>query len=191
MTMSVWLIASLLATEPGAPARLRPEEAQALASRLTERQPFLESEEARTEKATLGRYFDADDYRRLRGNPILGYWDTGGFRWKDDRVAWLGIDSKAKCSAISPTVWKAAFEYSTTKRKVSVDGQASVRIRGACVWAVIEPSKAEPVPGVLIEVRIESPSGTLRYRFGMGKPTVEDAVGAALDFIIGFARTAR
>jgi hypothetical protein len=36
---------------------------------------------------------------------------------------------------------------------------------------------------------MESPTGRFWYRFGMGKPTLEDAVGASLDWAIGFART--
>ena len=55
--------------------------------------------------------------------------------------------------------------------------------------AVIDPSPREPVPGVLLELRVKSPTGTLRYRVGMGKASVEDAMGAALDLVLGFARS--
>jgi hypothetical protein len=53
---------------------------------------------------------------------------------------------------------------------------------------VVDRSAEEPVPGVLVELRIKSPTGVLLYRVSMGKPTVEDAMGAALDLVLRFSR---
>jgi hypothetical protein len=191
MSSAIGLVVALLAAEPASPPRIGKEATGALVGRLRERKPFLESEEAHTEPATLRRYFQDEDYRLLRGNPILGYWDQGGFRWTGNRMAWSGIEVKAGCSRVASAAWNAAFSYVVRRRKLDVDRAASIRIGGACVWAVVDGSRAEPVPGVLLEMRVESPTGILRYRFGMGKPTVEDAVGAAIDFIVGFAQAVR
>ena len=64
---------------------------------------------------------------------------------------------------------------------------APVRIRGACVAAVLEPTRREPKRGVVLEVGVASPTGVFRLRFGMGKPTIQDAVGASVDRALGFA----
>ena len=52
--------------------------------------------------------------------------------------------------------------------------------------AVISPTPEEPVPGVLLEVRLRSARGTALYRVAVGKATVEDAMGAALELVIYF-----
>jgi hypothetical protein len=162
-----------------------------LEEQLTTRQPFLDSDEARTETDTLHRYFQDADYRRLRGNPILGYWDAAGFIWRGLEVTWLGIRTAPGCGGISPAAFDAAFRYVAKRRGLKVLPGAPIRLAGKCVWAVVDGTEAEPVPGVLLEVRVESATGVLRYRFGMGKPAVEDAVGAAVDFILGFAMAVR
>jgi hypothetical protein len=191
MTSLLALTVAWLTAEPTQLPRVRREEAEALAARLSQRTPFLESEEARREPATLRQYFRDEDYRMLRGNPLLGYWDLGGFRWGGTQVAWSGMEVKPGCAAVSGDAWSAAFSYAARKRRLAVNRAAAVRISGACIWAVVEATRREPVPGVLLEIKVTGPTGTLRYRFGMGKPTVEDAVGAAMDFVVGFAQAAR
>jgi hypothetical protein len=122
--------------------------------------------------------------------PIFGYWNEGHFRWRGTHVAWDGMVPVARSAKrITPRAWSAAFAYVAKKHGFIVDRHASVRIRGACVGAVLDPSLEEPNRGVVIEVRIDSPTGPFKYRFGMGKPTIEDAVGASLDWAIGFALT--
>lgn len=54
---------------------------------------------------------------------------------------------------------------------------------------MLEPSREEPCRGVCIEVKVASPTGTLLYRFSVAKPTIEDAVGAALDWVLCCAAT--
>jgi hypothetical protein len=170
------------------PAGVTREQAEALAVRLGERRPFLESQEARKERATLGQFFKDPDYRVLRGNPLLGYWDRGGFAWSGDRVAWEGIESAAGCRRVQRTAWDRAFAYAVKKAGLVVDPAAPIRVRGACVWAVVEASADEPVPGVLLEIKVAGGKGLLRYRFGMGKATVEDAIGAAVELVVAFAK---
>jgi len=137
----------------------------------------------------MDRFFRAGDYARLHGNPVIGYWDARGFKWTGTRVAWDGVVSVAPSARrITKRAWDAAFAHVARQQGLTVDPKAPIRIRGACVAAVVRPSVAEPNRGVLIELRIDGPKGAFLYRLGVGKPTLEDAVGASLDWAIAFAR---
>jgi hypothetical protein len=167
-----------------------PAQAARIVERLGAREPFIGSPETRRHSESLGRFFRQEDYETLRGNPVYGYWSESGFRWTGVRVAWDGIVAASPSSRpIRRRAWDAAFAYVARKHGLTVDRRAPVRVRGACVAAVIEPSLEEPNRGVVMEIRIDSPSGPFRYRFGMGKPTLEDAVGASLDWAVSFAMT--
>jgi hypothetical protein len=74
------------------------------------------------------------------------------------------------------------------RRGLTLDAKATVRIGGACIVAVADPSRISPVPGVLVELRFRSPSGERLHRFAVGKPSVEEAMVAALDFVVAFSR---
>jgi hypothetical protein len=167
---------------------ITPGQAEPLIKRIAEREPFLKSDEAREERASLNLFFRKADYQVLRGNPVLGYWHSGGFRWVGRQVAWGGVDAAARsCKPITASAWDAAFAYVARKRRLVIDANAPILIRGACVGAVLEPRRRDPKRGVELEVRIESPTGVFRLRFGTGKPTIEDAIGASLDRVLGFA----
>lgn len=174
----------------GTAAPWTPEQGTRLLERLRDREPFLGSREATRHPESLGHFFDRHEYERLRGNPVYGYWADDGFRWVGDRVAWDGITPVSPSARpIRAPAWDAAFAYIAKKYALAIDRRASVRIRGACVAAVVDPSRDEPNRGVVLELRIQSPTGVFWYRFGMGKPTLEDAIGASLEWAIGFART--
>ena len=167
-----------------------PQQGARILDRLGDREPFLGSHEAAHHPESLGHFFGPHDYERLRGNPVYGYWADDGFRWVGGRVAWDGITPLSPSARpIRPRAWDAAFAYVAKKYALTIDRRAPVRVRGACVAAVIYPSPSQPNRGVVLELRIDSPKGVFWYRFGMGKPTVEDAIGASLDWAIGFART--
>ncbi len=185
---------------PGGPARAddptrasnpwTPEQGARILERLGDREPFLGSREAARHPESLGHFFGAHEYRRLRGNPVYGYWADDGFRWVGARVTWDGITpAAASARPIRRRAWDAAFAYVAKKRGFTIDRRAPVRVRGACIAAVVDPSVDEPNRGVVLELRIESPAGRFWYRFGMGKPSLEDAIGASLDWAIGFAQT--
>lgn len=175
--------------EPPEPPRdwITPGQAEPLIKRVLGRQPFLSSDEVREEPQSLGLFFQRGDYEVLRGNPVLGYWDAGTFRWTGGRVAWEGITSFGSAKPITAKAWDAAFAYAAKKRGLVVDKTAPIRVRGACVGAVLERIRGQSKPGVALEVRIESPTGVFRVRFTMGKATIEDAVGASMDRLLGFA----
>ena len=92
----VALLAAATSTEAPAVRRapwLTPEQAEKLAQKLAERQPYAESDEARSPagSATMGLFFKDADYQKLRGNPVYGYWNASGFRWTGNRIAWDGV----------------------------------------------------------------------------------------------------
>jgi hypothetical protein len=159
--------------------------------RLGDREPFLSSRDAAAHPESLNQFFTKEEYATLRGNPVYGYWNEGRFRWTGVHVAWEGIIPLSRSArAITPRAWREAFKYVAKQRGLVIDPRAPMRIQGACLGAVLDPGLDEPNRGVVLEVRIESPSGRFLYRFGMGKPTIEDAIGASLDWAVGFAMQA-
>ena len=137
-----------------------PEQGARILDRLGDREPFLASREAARHPESLNQFFGHRDYQRLRGNPVYGYWADDGFRWAGARVAWDGITPvSASARPIGPRAWDAAFAYVAKKYGLTIDRRAPVRVRGACIAAVVDPSVAEPNRGVVLEVRIESPTG--------------------------------
>ena len=172
------------------PGVLTPQQAAVLWQRLGAKEAFLDSAECRSEPQSLYRFFDRKDYARLRGNPVLGYTCPGRFKWVGNRVAWHGISPVTPdAAAVTAKAWDEAFRIIARKRNWLPDPKAPIRISGACVGAVLEPSREEPYRGICIEVKVTSPTGTLLYRFSVAKPTIEDAVGAALDWVLCCAAT--
>ena len=172
------------------PGELTPQQASAIWKRLGAKEAFLDSADAHSEPQSLYRFFDRKDYAKLLGNPVLGYYWPGGFRWTGNRVAWHGISPvTSDAAAVTAKAWDEAFKGIARKRNWLIDPKAPIRISGACVGAVMETSREEPFRGVCIEVRVASPAGNLLYRFSVAKPTIEDAVGAALDWVLCCAAT--
>jgi hypothetical protein len=173
----------------GAP-ELPPARAQALLVRMMSTEAFVGSDHEEDSRGTTGRYFTRAEYQRLRGNPLLGYWDIGGFSWVGGaRVGWRGIRaSHPSARPIPAKAWATAFRLAVAKNGLEEDAEAHVQVEGGCVAAAVDASADDPVPGVLIELRVKSPTGALLYRVSVGKPTVEDAMGAALDLVLRFGR---
>lgn len=150
-------------------------------------EPFVGSLEAKSEPATVGRFFGKREYAGLRGNPLLGYRDQGGFAWVGKAVAWDGVVAKdPACRSITEKAWAAAARHVASAHGLRLDDEAPIRFEGACVAAALE-RQGRALPGVLIEARLTSPSGVLLYRIAVGKPTVEAAVIGVLDFLLSFA----
>jgi len=172
--------------EPGSlKGWLTPEQAEKLAEKLAERKPFLESDEAREGRRTMGLFFGQREYQLLRGNPVFGYWDARGFKWSGTHIAWDGVVSKGtKCKPITRKAWDAAIEYVAKKHGLVLDPEAPLRMKGACVWAVLDATPKEPIRGVVMEMRLESPTGTFLWRYSRGNPSIEGAVGASIELPI-------
>jgi hypothetical protein len=172
-----WLVAP--------PAAITPQQASALWQRMGQKECFLDSEEFHAEPQSLYRFFDRKDYARLWGNLVVGYSCPGRFKWVGNRVAWQGIHPVTPdASPITAKAWDEAFRIIARERGWVIDPKAPIRISGACVGAVLEPSREQPNRGVCVEVKVASPTGTLLHRCSVAKRTVEDAVGAALDWVL-------
>lgn len=185
--LGVWAAAGTAPTADR-PVPWTSEQTAAIVRRLAEREPFAGSRDARMHGDSLGWFFRDRQYALLRGNPVYGYWYEGDFRWTGDRVAFDGIKPVGKSARqITERAWTAAFRYVAKKNGWVIDSKAPIRVRGVCLGAVLDPGIDEPNRGVVLELRIESPSGPFLYRFGMGKPTIEDATGASLDWALRFA----
>lgn len=172
---------------PRLTSRLTAEQAERLAEKLAERKPYAESDEAHSEagRRTMGMFFAAAEYEKLKGNPVYGYWNAAGFKWTGSRIAWDGVVSVGKsCKGITRRAWDAAFAYVAEKHGLVVDRGAPMRMRGACVGAITETSPERPVLGVVMEMRIDSPTGSFRWRYTRGNPTIEGAVGASIELPI-------
>ena len=170
---------------PAPKADLTPGAAAALWKQLDIREPFLDSLEARQEPQSLFRFFGKQDYEQLRGNPALGYFATGGFRWVGTRIAWQGLRPVTPdAAAVAEQAWDAAFRAIAKRHGWQVDPRAPIRAKGACVGCVAEPSAREPQRGVCIEFQLTSPTGTLLYRFSLARPTLAEALPAALDWVL-------
>jgi len=181
--------AALAGEEAKEEPKLSEQQAKVILDGLQRVEPFLDSHEARLHPESLGHFFTKEDYALLRGNPILGYWHLGTFRWAGTRVAWEGVlPSGASARPITRRAWDAAFDYAAKKQGLVVDPNAPLKIRATCVAAIFDTNPDQPNRGVVLEFRVLSPTGRFLYRFGVGKPTVADAVGASLDTAISLAR---
>ena len=166
-------------------AAISPEQAAQFWQRLGARERFLDSAEAHAEPQSLYRFFTREEYGRLQGNPALGYLAAGRFHWTGPRIAWLRIKPVTPDAApVTARAWDEAFRFLAKRHHWILDPKAPLRLSGACVGAVLEPTPGQPYVGVCIEIRLASPTGTLLYRFSVAKPAIEDAVGAALDWVL-------
>jgi hypothetical protein len=180
------------AGEGGQSPSLTKEQAARVLSRLLEREPFWPGHYDEAPPETLGKFFTDKDYKVLQGNPFLGYWNSGEFLWSDRKaIAWggiLGVGVDGGARSLGSKAWRAAMEVVASKRGLVLDDRAAVRIEGRCLRAnLAKTSDGKEPPGVLLELRMDSPKGVLRVRLAVGKPTVEEAMGAALDWVTGFA----
>ena len=191
-----WLMAFVLLAAGGPSSKpgemddnwLTPEQAMNLGRKLSERLPFLKSEDVQA-KETMGLFFGRKDYELIKGNPVFGYWGASGFKWVGKKVAWGGVASKGmRCKAISEKAWNAAFSYVVKKHGLLVEADAPMKFQGACVYAVVSPSKTERHHGLVMELKLESPTGIFRYRYSRANPTLEDAIGSAIELPILLAQ---
>lgn len=156
---------------------------------LFTKEPFLQSYEARMMPDTMGSFFHVAEYQTLAGNPGVGYYhaDTG-FSWTTPAVAFVPFEpTTQKAKGIHSEAWMAAMQTIAARRGLTLDPHAPVHIVGACVFAHRADGRF-PQSEVTIEAVVESPGGKILFRRTEARPTLADAVGAALDFVVAFAR---
>jgi hypothetical protein len=159
---------------------------------LVRREPFSRSSPM-CDPDTLNHFFGREDYQLLAGNPWFGYYHVGGFQWPSGVAEVAFSPPKPACPgarAIQPQAWQRAMALVAKAHGLRVRPEAPIRIRGAVVLAQVQPSASGSGPGyaVVTEYRVHSPNGVLLYRLGSVKRTLADAIGANLDFLVGFAQ---
>lgn len=168
---------------------MTPQMAMKFMNRIDARESFLDSGEAKKEPQSLYKFFHKKEYFQLKGNPVIGYYNAEKFLWEGNRVCWQGIKPvTADAKPIRAEAWNAAFKVVAKLRGLVNDPNAPIKIQGACVGAVLEPSLNSPFRGVCIEIKITSPTGTYFHRYSVGKPDIENAIAASLDWVFSFAK---
>lgn len=151
------------------------------------REPFLGSWMHRNKEysRSLGHFFTQEEYRKLEGNPALGYFYVGNFKWLP---SWKEVSiepfapTTPDTKIVKPAAWRIAADAACRKHGLSRRPDAPIKITGALVGINLE----KPL-GVYLEVRVRSPHDTLLFRGGIGKGTLGDAIGAAVDFVVAYA----
>lgn len=183
--MLSWIVAAAVtcaAASTDAP-QISEAAAKAFAERMWQTEPFVGSLQWRTERQTLGHLFSPEEYKRLRGNDLIGYSAVmGGFSGAG-RVVLGTVKSVGTCANVKAGAWQAAF-----KLAVRPEAGPALRLEMACSEAVYAHTE-ESAPGVLVEMRFIDASGkTFLYRTAMGKQTLEAAMVAVIEFATLLAR---
>ena len=168
------------------------EQLESFAKRIfVDKEPFLACQEAVNYPNTLGHYLTKAEYRGMNGNPATGYYARNGFTWASEQVEveFIGIHATVpETQGIRDAAWVKAMQLVARHMNLKVVPKAAIRIEGACVDATLAPSDESPLPGVVLELRIHSTTGTMLYRYSLGKPSIGDAIGASLEWCLTVAR---
>jgi hypothetical protein len=137
-------------------------------------------------KPTLNLYFHREEYAKLTGNPLLGFYYFGTFLWKPEwkQVEFVPfIPAVPAARFISPKAWGDSMLLVAKSQGLIVRPGAPIKIMGAVVHV-----QTGDLPAVFVEVKVVSPTGTLLIRSGFTHDTLARAVGAAIEHIVCFAR---
>lgn len=182
--LSIPVMLHLAGASPRRP-QVPPQAARAFADRLWQVESFVGSSQWRNEKQSLHRFFDDDDYRRLRGNDVLGYWSLDAGFTGAGTVELTSIKTLPGCARIKTPAWRAAFALATG----SPASPPQVNLSVGCLEAVYTQTSASP-PGVLIEFRFVDKHGRqFRYRSAIGKASLEAAMVASFEWAIQLSKT--
>jgi len=138
-------------------------------------------------QGSLGHFLTEAEYRKLVGNPAIGYYHAGSFAWPEQ---WKEVyiepfeSTTPDTQVVKPQAWRAAAAQVCRMHGLTQSQTAKIRITGKLVGINLEPPF-----GVYLEVRIQSPTGTLLYRGGIGKATLADSIGASLDHLLAYSRS--
>lgn len=159
---------------------------------LFEKEPFMKSYEATKFPQSLGLFLREDEYERMSGNPGTGYLDPDpdfSWPWEDREVSISFKSSAPETRIIKPQAWDAVIKHVAENLKLKLNPKARIQITGAAVLAFPKGGPDLAKPEVTIEARVKGPGGTLIvFRRTEARPTLGDAVGAAVEFVVNFAR---
>jgi hypothetical protein len=163
-----------------------------LAARHFEQKPFDPGVVPKEDRYTLGKFFGSAEYKRLRGNPVLGWLSIqDGFEMPKG-VRLTRLESANGCEKLSQEAWELALDIAAKHRGMKrparskdANADSSAQLELGCIEAFLAPTTKSD-PGVLIEARLIDGNGhELLYRAAIGKPRIGDALVAAADLILG------
>jgi hypothetical protein len=140
--------------------------------------PFLEDcPDLRTDPQSIGRFFTAEIYARLRGNAYYGYQYDEGFAWPGGAVCLDPIRSVVSTRPYQEAFTQALRE-ALRQRGLRLESRASARI-GLCLVGAEPRQTIQTLPGIMIEVYFtQTRTGkSFFWRFGVGS---RDGFSAAL-----------
>ncbi|HOB54201.1 MAG TPA: hypothetical protein PKG76_15930 [Acidobacteriota bacterium] len=145
--------------------------------KVTALRPFLtDSPDLREEPQSIGQFFTADIYARLRGNAYYGYFHDEGFAWPGGPVR-LDVRTIPSTRDYQGAL-RETMQEALRQRHILSETSAATRL-GVCLVGVEPRPTVRSLPGVMLEVYFaHSASGkSFFWRFGLGS---RDGVAAAL-----------
>ena len=156
---------------------LKEEQQVQLIKDIVKRKPFIKgSSDIRSKQFSIGKFFNKEIYRKLKGNDILGYEHDEGFSVISDNVFIRTVRTSEKTAAFRDK-FIASLRDAAVKNKIRLSGSAETEIGVALLD--VEPERTEyTMPGALVEVYFKNKrSGKyFFYRFGTGKDSGLDGV---------------
>lgn len=149
------------------------------------REPFRGSWSEKKQRQTQGYFFTPAEYDKLRGNPALGWIYAGKFTWPEKMrdVEVVPFQGFAAGQNVKADAWRRAAEIVLPRLGLRNVPGAPIKVTGALVGV----NYVRPL-GVMTEIRIQGPTGTMLLRTATGKATIGDAIGANLEGAIAMAR---
>ncbi len=137
---------------------------------VVESKPFLASaSDLKSKKFTIGKFFNNKIYKKLRGNDILGYEYSSGFRNESDSIFIKTVRTTEKTSPFRSDFFNSLKNI--LKQKKIILSKSSPTEIGIALLDVEKKNSSSTMPGALVEVYFKNRrSGKyFYYRFGTGK----------------------
>ena len=122
-------------------------------------------------KFTIGKFFNNKIYKKLKGNDILGYEYSDGFRNESDSIFIKTVRTTEKTSHFRSDFF-ASLKNILKQKKIKLSKSSTTEI-GIALLDVEKNNSLSTMPGALVEVYLKNRrSGKyFYYRFGTGKRT--------------------
>jgi len=137
---------------------------------IVETKPFLKNgSDLKMKKFTIGKFFNKEIYKKLKGNDILGYEYDGGFRHESDTIFIKTIRTTRKTSHFRSEFF-SSLKNILKKKKIVLSKSSSTEI-GIALLDVEKSNSPSTMPGALVEVYFKNrrTGKYFYYRFGTGK----------------------
>ena len=149
--------------------------------------PFLEdSPDARTDPATIGKFFTPEIYAKLRGNEYFGYTYDEGYTPPETKKIRLRLVQTLPALQRYEAAFLYALVAGGVRAGLKPDRAAQTDV-GACLLGVDTVSRPGRA-GVLIEAFVKNNrTGQARFiRFACGRENLDEAFLAAAEILMGW-----